>query len=52
MRWVSSLFMALIALLIMLILLFAALNLLKGLHIPLISPLAGGAENLAQGGTP
>ena len=49
MRWISSLFMSLVALLIMLILLFAVLNLLQGIKIPIISNLAGGAENLAKG---
>ncbi len=49
MRWVSSLFLSLIALLIMLILLFAILNLLRGLKVPFISGVAGSAENLAKG---
>lgn len=49
MRWVSALFMSLIGLLVMLILLFAVLNLLQGLKIPLISGGAGTAERLAKG---
>lgn len=49
MRWVSALFMSLIGLLIMLILLFAVLNLLQGLRIPFLSGAAGGAERLAKG---
>lgn len=52
MRWVSSLFMSLVALLIMLILLFAVLNLIQGIKIPVLSGLAGGAENLAKGNAP